>query len=833
MSVSQRLEMVRRIADEIEGFVVELGTDGRLLALQLDEMLAGVEEDRGLLVRDYLPGGGRRPRTIEQVLTDLRALIGDRAARPVGRRPLLRAADVARRAGLPRQPARLPAARPGAAAARRASSTGWSTTSAGCRSCWPPRSRTCSPSRASARPGPAASARACPGWPRPRSSTATAELRGRSAERERGVRRHLGVQPAAQHVGCRAAACRARAAQPGSLVSPPQTSGNDDHLARAPGCARRRWPPGSSRCSPTPGCPPRRAGRSPAAPCPGRARRGPRRRWRPPARRSACCRPATLRRRADLERDHVVGAGRPAAGRGAAPPARPSAATGPSGGVGVATRASEGTTRSRAGDRPPTGRPVAAAAAGGVPPVPPVAQGDAQPAAAAQDGEHQGQHQQPPPPVDGGGQRADRVQHGANVVRRPAGGARPARRCPAAGTLGPRDPPPAPAARRPPGPALGRGDRRLVRRRRPRPAVAPARHRRRGRSWSARSCCSRRRSPGWSRSGGTGWPAGRPPPTLAAATPGRRHPGVGQARLPAPGAAAARGRGRDRRSGTAAWCPTTSPRWRRCRASAPTPPGRSPASATGSRSRWWTPTSAGWSPGWCTAGRRPAPPGPRTWPTSRRSRPPTRPGRSASRWPSWSSGRWSAWPARPRCGACPVRRPVRLAAGRLPRRTTGRRGGCRSSPAPTGRCAGGCSTSCGRRTSRSPAAALDGAWADAVQRSRCLDSLLDRRPGRADPGRPVHPPAADIAVPAAAHAGCRRVTSGAAATRGRPPPAVASGGPVGRAEGVTRLAAAGPSSSPSAPERATGGVSGRSTGLASPRKVNFSRRPPRRRRPPR
>src|SRR5256885_4019578 len=34
MSVSQRLEMVRRIADEIEGFVVELGTDGRLLALQ-------------------------------------------------------------------------------------------------------------------------------------------------------------------------------------------------------------------------------------------------------------------------------------------------------------------------------------------------------------------------------------------------------------------------------------------------------------------------------------------------------------------------------------------------------------------------------------------------------------------------------------------------------------------------------------------------------------------------------------------------------------------------------------------------------------------------------
>ena len=74
MSVSQRLEMVRRIADEIEGFVVELGTDGRLLALQLDEMLAGVEEDRALLVRDYLPSGLRRPRSIDEVLAELRAL---------------------------------------------------------------------------------------------------------------------------------------------------------------------------------------------------------------------------------------------------------------------------------------------------------------------------------------------------------------------------------------------------------------------------------------------------------------------------------------------------------------------------------------------------------------------------------------------------------------------------------------------------------------------------------------------------------------------------------------------------------------------------------------
>ncbi|WP_147140688.1 DNA integrity scanning diadenylate cyclase DisA [Stackebrandtia albiflava] len=55
MVVVQRMEMVRRIADEVEGYVIELGVDGRLLALQLDELMAGVDADRTLIVRDYLP----------------------------------------------------------------------------------------------------------------------------------------------------------------------------------------------------------------------------------------------------------------------------------------------------------------------------------------------------------------------------------------------------------------------------------------------------------------------------------------------------------------------------------------------------------------------------------------------------------------------------------------------------------------------------------------------------------------------------------------------------------------------------------------------------------
>jgi diadenylate cyclase len=53
-AVVQRLEMVRRIAEEIAGYVVELGSDGRLLSLQLDELTAGIAADRELVIRDYL-----------------------------------------------------------------------------------------------------------------------------------------------------------------------------------------------------------------------------------------------------------------------------------------------------------------------------------------------------------------------------------------------------------------------------------------------------------------------------------------------------------------------------------------------------------------------------------------------------------------------------------------------------------------------------------------------------------------------------------------------------------------------------------------------------------
>ncbi|HLM19268.1 MAG TPA: DNA integrity scanning diadenylate cyclase DisA [Acidimicrobiia bacterium] len=57
-TVLQRAEMVRRIAEEIEGYVIELGADGRLVMLQLEELVGGVEEDRRLVAKDYYQSSG-------------------------------------------------------------------------------------------------------------------------------------------------------------------------------------------------------------------------------------------------------------------------------------------------------------------------------------------------------------------------------------------------------------------------------------------------------------------------------------------------------------------------------------------------------------------------------------------------------------------------------------------------------------------------------------------------------------------------------------------------------------------------------------------------------
>jgi diadenylate cyclase len=68
VSVLQPGEMVRRIAEEIEGHLVELGSDGRLIHLQTEELSAGVGDALALVLRDY---------TNEKGIAHLRSLSPD------------------------------------------------------------------------------------------------------------------------------------------------------------------------------------------------------------------------------------------------------------------------------------------------------------------------------------------------------------------------------------------------------------------------------------------------------------------------------------------------------------------------------------------------------------------------------------------------------------------------------------------------------------------------------------------------------------------------------------------------------------------------------------
>jgi diadenylate cyclase len=55
LSVLQRAEMVLKIAREIERYIVELGDEGRLIRMQLEELMVDVREDRRAVIQDYLP----------------------------------------------------------------------------------------------------------------------------------------------------------------------------------------------------------------------------------------------------------------------------------------------------------------------------------------------------------------------------------------------------------------------------------------------------------------------------------------------------------------------------------------------------------------------------------------------------------------------------------------------------------------------------------------------------------------------------------------------------------------------------------------------------------
>lgn len=72
VNVLQRIEGVERIATEIERYIVELGEEGRMVRLQLVELMGGVEHDRRHIVRDYR--GDAKGVTLDSVLDALSAL---------------------------------------------------------------------------------------------------------------------------------------------------------------------------------------------------------------------------------------------------------------------------------------------------------------------------------------------------------------------------------------------------------------------------------------------------------------------------------------------------------------------------------------------------------------------------------------------------------------------------------------------------------------------------------------------------------------------------------------------------------------------------------------
>ncbi len=80
VTVVQRIEMVRRIAEEIDGYIVELGSDGRLILLQLEELMGGVHDDRRQVIRDYVTENA--PWRVDDAVRVLSALSTDNLLDP-------------------------------------------------------------------------------------------------------------------------------------------------------------------------------------------------------------------------------------------------------------------------------------------------------------------------------------------------------------------------------------------------------------------------------------------------------------------------------------------------------------------------------------------------------------------------------------------------------------------------------------------------------------------------------------------------------------------------------------------------------------------------------
>ncbi len=68
----QRAEMLMKIVDEVNKYMYELGEEGRLIEMQLEELVGGLEKEELLIIKDYIAPGKKR--TSEKVLKEIKSL---------------------------------------------------------------------------------------------------------------------------------------------------------------------------------------------------------------------------------------------------------------------------------------------------------------------------------------------------------------------------------------------------------------------------------------------------------------------------------------------------------------------------------------------------------------------------------------------------------------------------------------------------------------------------------------------------------------------------------------------------------------------------------------
>ena len=76
----QRAEMVMKVADEVRKAIFELGEEGRLLQLQLDELVKDLEIEELLIIKDYMVPNKKKK--AENILEEIKSITHDELVKP-------------------------------------------------------------------------------------------------------------------------------------------------------------------------------------------------------------------------------------------------------------------------------------------------------------------------------------------------------------------------------------------------------------------------------------------------------------------------------------------------------------------------------------------------------------------------------------------------------------------------------------------------------------------------------------------------------------------------------------------------------------------------------